>query len=77
MVPEAEQQNLGATEKIEKAPSPEQLKNKDSAKELSTAKKADDEVKQEENSDYDNAFEEAANNERTESKAAKEKSRYD
>lgn len=33
------QQNLGTTEKIEKAPSPEQLKKKDSQVDLSTAKK--------------------------------------
>lgn len=74
-MPEAEQQNLGQTDKIEgKAPSPEQLHKKDSAKDLSTAKKADDEVKQEENSDYENAFDEDP---RTESKGQKEKSRYD
>jgi hypothetical protein len=56
------------------------LKKKDSVKELSTAKKPEiedspDQVKQEENSDYENAFEDEPN--RTESKANKENSRYD
>ena len=56
------------------------MKKKDSVKELSTAKKPEiedspDQVKQEENSDYENAFDDEPN--RTELKANKENSRYD